>query len=327
MSHSFKPYLTGLLALGLLGCAEGASSEISRPDSDTTQQTANGTDVADCIFEGECDNPINAKTEVYRGPFEGNRAANIDENLQNGFFDIIDSLCHKISAYYSSPNAGDVDIIGIDAEAGTPLKITASAYDSGLLKPVLTVYDTEGQTLTESMDSDRNGVATIYLFAPTNERFYVSVEDKQNYEKGWSESCQGPYTGGSRYGYILKVENAASEITALDLGEITEQRSFPGHISKNGEVQYLNWRAPKGASFSVTVATTPDIYRMAISPIDRTDGNYRWFNTGEHTLEKKITLRPGHAVESGDKLIYTLAVADEIGHTDYDYTLTITKVQ
>ncbi|MBQ4359883.1 MAG: hypothetical protein II767_06470 [Proteobacteria bacterium] len=327
MSHSFKLFLSGIVALGLFGCAEGASSEIQRPDSSTTQQIDNGNDIADCIFDGECENNYNPRNEVYRGPFEGNRASNIDPNLQNGFFDIIDSLCHKISTYYSYPYAGDVDILGIEADAGTPLKISATAYDSGLLKPVLTVYDAEGKTLTESMDNDRNGEATIYLYAPTNDRFYVSVEERQNYEKGWAESCQGSYAGGKRFGYILKVENAGSQITARDLGDITDVYTYSGHISKNGEVQYLNWRAPKGSSFSIAVSTTPDVYHLALSPIDREDGKYRWYNTGDQTLVNKLTLRPGHALESGDNLIFTLAVADEIGHADYDYTLTITSVQ
>lgn len=313
-----------LLAISCFGCAEGIETDVPLPDSDRVQQPfVHGGDAADCIED--CSTPFQSANGLYCASFEGSRASCADNTWTDGFYDTIDGKCHKISNSAEKPYTGDVDMIGVEADAGTPLKISATAYDSSRVKPVLTVYDAEGQTLTVSMDMDKDGVATVYMYAPTKDRFYVAVEDTPNYNEGWSAACKGSYSGNAWYGYILKIENDPKTLRTLDLGDIMDKQVYKGHIAHNGEVQYLSWKAPKGSEFSVSLEPKNNTHIMIMSPIDRRNGQYLWKATGSDVFTQKRSLASGYAIESGDNLIFTLAIADEIGHAGYDYTLTIQK--
>lgn len=316
-----------LLAISCFGCAEAQETDVPLPDSDRVQQPfVHGGDAADCIED--CSTPFQSANGLYCASFEGSRASCAGKTWTDGFYDTIDGKCHKISNSAEKPYTGDIDVIGVEADAGTPLKISATAYDSSRVKPVLTIYDAnDGATLTASMDMDKDGVATVYMYVPTKDRFYVAVEDRPNYEKEWGEKCDEPYSGNAWYGYILKIENDPKTLRTLtlDLGEVIEKYVYEGHISNNGEVQYLSWKAPKGAQFSVNLEPKNSNRRMIMSPIDRRDGQYLWKATGEAVFAQKRSLASDAATESGDHLIFTLAIADEIGYAGYDYTLTIQK--
>lgn len=329
MRFQNKLWTAIIVGIICMGCAE--SSDFSIPESDSIYMPyRNGGDAADCIFNEMCDNAFEPRTGLYKGYFEGTRTNASADAWPDGIYEYIDDACHKIASYAAEPYTGDVDIFGIDATVGTPLKITASAYASGSVKPVLTLFDAEGRTLTASMDVDKNGTASVMFFAPSNDRFYASVEDSRNYDMGWASACSNDYVGGKSYGYLFKVEKASNEddITVLEFGDLGVNKPefvYDGHISKNGEVQYFSWRALKGTSFTVKLEPKDQRFKMIWSPINRSDGRYIWYATGSETYVLQRTLVPANAVEAGDNVIYTIALADEIGQNGYDYTLSIIK--
>lgn len=295
-------------------------------------------DAADCVIGGKCPNEAD-EADAYQGSFEGNTASS--QNNSPGYVGVIDRKCHTLKeALNEELVGGDVDIIPINAEPGTPIKVEAYRVLGSRIQPVLYLRSKMGGNLIYSLP-DKNGFTSMSFLAP-DDLFYISVEEKDNLDIDYASRCyDSDVTGGEKYQYVLTVDRDSAfnvvTIGTFDSDVIPE----PQHFSASGQSHYYKFSGSKNKKVIVTVQPLPKSPLSAIpvvSPLSKNamDGtsSYSWVLYGkslksstsrdEHYLNfTKIEFSSEYGECDDDNCQYMIAVTDYEGNYDYDYQLSI----
>lgn len=319
------PILVGCATV-LGACAESVERAVFEPDSSYQVEVL---DVGDCHPNGSCPKKHSVISDIYAVPFTGNVAQRIEKEKSKGFWGRIDKECREV---VSDKYAADIDFIGIHAEAGTPLKISVKGATYGLLQPIMTIFDSNGNELA-MVASDRlsdSREASTKIIAPSSDVFYVAIEEMKNYELGLLDSCSnGKTIGGKDYGYILKVDKEDLAIT--DLNFVQSEVEQKNRFVELGEIHYYHFAMDK----SVKSADVSFISRGGgagadprLAAIEHTsEKRYVWGNYGSSLPQARIDINARNAYSDGATLHFVFAVIDQNSRAGYEYSFKVTAVK
>lgn len=307
-------------------CAETFERAVFEPDEYYQREAL---DAGDCPLSGTCPKKYAAISDAYTAPFTGNIAQYIDRDKYKGFWGRIDKDCREVAR---GKFAGDIDFIGIHAEAGTPLKITVKGALFGLLQPIMTVFDNNGNELamvaSDRLDTNREAMTKI--IAPSSDVFYVAIEESKNYELGFLDSCEKAKTiGGQDYGYTLKVEKDVVDI--VDLNFIDSAAEQTNRFVERGEIHYYQFAMAEG----VTAADVRFLSRgdsgagdpRLVAIEHKSAQHYIWANYGSSLPQASINISARNAYSDGGTLHFAFVVVDQNSRAGYDYSIKVTAVK
>lgn len=298
-------------------------------------------DTPDCIIGEACPNSA-SESDAYQGNFNGNKAA---ETGKSGYIGVIDRKCHNLN---SVEVGGDVDIIPIKAEPGTSLKVQVFRTNISKIQPVLYLKSKAGGNLIYSLP-DIYGNTTLSFIVP-DDLFYVSIEEKSNLDIDYSSTCDDSLvTGGSRYQYIVKVENNP-ELSLIPIGSFENTTVTPKtmRFTASGQSHYYEFTTKAGKTPTVIVEPLPDSpseSQPVVTPLSKNAPSGSSFSSwvlhgpllkksdlGEtgyndnYQSYSRIAISQEYGDCSSGYCKYTIAITDYEGHYGYDYQLTISDL-
>lgn len=202
-------------------------------------------DWTDCI--SGCPNDDNTLLVDLRNfPFDGVRGT-------------IDGEEHRYTVNGIPVTLGDIDILGVQADARTMVEIIVEAEGrTNPLDPLVRTFDgfvemsfnsNAGPDTTRA----RTVVANPYLAGELP--FYVVIEDAVNYET--RSGGDGGIRGGDEFTYRVRFETSA--FAPVELGDLTAEmplESTDQAVQRPGDLRYFRFEAPATASFTVEITRT-----------------------------------------------------------------------
>jgi hypothetical protein len=168
----------------------------------------------------------------------------------------IDGEEHRYTVNGIPVTLGDIDILGVQAEARTMIEVIVEAEGrNNPLDPLVRTFD---GFVEMSFNSDagpgttraRTVVANPYLAGELP--FYVVVEDAVNYEA--RSGGGGAIRGGDEFTYRVRFET--SDFSPVELGELTAGAPLEATgqvVEQPGDLRYFRFEAPATASFRVDI--------------------------------------------------------------------------
>ncbi|MCL2325740.1 MAG: hypothetical protein FWC40_04485 [Proteobacteria bacterium] len=322
--------MAAVLMLHLGGCADEVTPSTFVPDDTYYVPYKNNEDAGDCLSHQGCARPYNTLSGDYASYFEGSLITSDPNQYPNGYFGLIDADCHSYYDGREIVHGGDADYIGILAEAGTPMEILVTRTMFGAIEPVVTIYDRSGNLLLMNMaktgDSPTAHQARVAFLAPSDARFYIAVEEHANYENSWTPACANNYRGGSRYGYIVKI-NKYDDLPRHELGYLSGKETFNARIDKPGEANYIFWETDLNVDkvlVSVRRRTADNRHLPKLSSLNLKDRGYLWNHTG-NLVSENIEIAPLYGVpaDGGQRLRFGAVVSDFNGRHGYGFEVTV----
>ena len=323
----------------LAGCADQITDQIIHYCSDGDYQNCDAEyDAGDCLEEHGCKHPVSLSKDTYLGVFNG---ADSDSKVSfdDGYVGRIDAGCRSLKR---DEFGGDVDWIAIKAVPGTPLKIDISRDDVSRVLPVLYLHNRAGGELVYSKPGDY-GFNSISFLAP-DELFYVSVEEKANYDFDYQSKCSdNDITGGEDYTYLLKVTN--TDLAIQPIGRISGPAKQTARFTNSGETHYysISTGITESLNIKITINTNKPSGAMPVmSPLSSQtsyDGSseFSWIYAGDslrsHTSRPELNsvfedlISPKYASCGKTECEYRIAVTDFNAEYDYEYELTVEPVK